>query len=86
MKNVLKIDSCECDIRFIKEQENSYFEEDLAKVIYTKCVLLKSKDKKDDCKKFIDINNKYGIISAYKIDVKSFDENELKIIVDSLMR
>ena len=85
LKNVLKIDSCECDIRFIKEPENSYFEEDLAKVIYTKCVLLKSKDKKDDCKKFIDINNKYGIISAYKIDVKSFDEKELKIIVDTLI-
>ena len=60
LKNVLKIDSCEGDLRFIKEQENSYFEEDLAKVIYTKCVLLKSKDKKEDCKKFIKINNKYG--------------------------
>ncbi len=84
LKNVLKIDSCEGDLRFIKEQENSYFEEDLAKVIYTKCTLLKSKDKKEDCKKFIKINNKYGVISAYKVNVKNYDEKNLKGIADTL--
>ena len=85
LKTVLKIDSCENDLRFIKEQENSYFEEDLAKVIYTKCLLLKSKDKKDDCKKFIEINNKYGVISAYRLEIKNFDEKQLKLYVDTLL-
>lgn len=85
LKNVLKIDSCEGDLRFIKEQENSYFEEDLAKVIYTKCVLLKSKDKKEESKKFIKINNKYGVISAYKVNVKGADEKQLKVIADTLI-
>ena len=84
MKNVLKIDSCEGDLRFIKEQENSYFEEDLAKVIYTKCALLKPKDKKEDCKRFIKINNKYGIISAYKVNIKKYDERSLQEIVTVL--
>lgn len=84
LKNVLKIDSCEGDLRFIKEQENSYFEEDLAKVIYTKCALLKPKDKKEDCKRFIKMNNKYGIISAYKVNIKKYDERSLQEIVTVL--
>ena len=85
LKTALKIDSCENDLRFIKEQENSYFEEDLAKVIYTKYGLLKAKDKKEDVKKFIKINQKYGVISAYRVQIKSFDEKQLKNIADTLL-
>ncbi len=85
LKTALKIDSCENDLRFLKEQENSYFEEDLAKVLYTKYGLLKAKDKKEDAKKFIKINQNYGVISAYRVQIKNFDEKQLKNIADTLL-
>ncbi len=85
LKTALKIDSCENDLRFLKEQENSYFEEDLAKVLYTKYGLLKGKDKKEDAKKFIKINEKYGVISAYRVQIKNYDEKQLKNIADTLL-
>ncbi len=85
LKTALRIDSCENDLRFIKEQENSYFEEDLAKVIYTKYNLIKSKDKREECKKIIKLNNKYGVISAYKVDIKRFEEGTLKNVCETLI-
>ena len=85
LKTALKIDSCENDLRFLKEQENLYFVEDLAKVLYNKYNLLKAKDKKEDAKKFIKINEKYGAISAYRVEIKNFDENYLKNVADTLL-
>ncbi len=84
LKTALKIDSCETDLRFLKEQENSYFEEDLAKVIYNKYNLLKSREKREDAKKFTKLNSKYGVISAYKVDIKKFEEGALKNIAETL--
>ena len=85
LKNALKIDSCENDLRFIKEQGNVYFIEDLAKVIYTKYAILNYKGKKPDCKRFIELNSSFGVISSYKISVKSYDEKELSNIAETLI-
>ena len=77
LKVSLAIDSCEGDLRFLKEQENSYFLEDLAKVLYNKYTLLQPKERLEDAKTFIELGKKYGAISSYKINITSYDEEFL---------
>lgn len=76
--------SCEGETRFLKESENMYFTEDLAKVIYLNYLKPMVKEELMEVKDFISLNDSLGVISSYGLSVETFNEKELKKIAVKL--
>ena len=85
LSNSLGIKSCEGDLRFLKEQQNSYFVEDLAKVLYLKYPPFQARSIKNDVDGLVKLNEKYGVISSYKLKLEKFDSVEFEFIANTLI-
>ena len=82
LTDVLKIEGCKEEVRYIKEEENSYFTTDLAKVLYMRYRLFNEKDVEDDGNLYIQLNNKYGLISSYYVSNSVYKNNSLEKIYE----
>lgn len=86
LEEVLLVKDCQCELPFLKEKENAYFEEDLAKVLYTRCALIRRRISPSKVEKFVNINSAYGAISSYKLSVdtiKSLGVNKIANVLKS---
>ncbi len=76
--------SCEGETRFLKESENMYFTEDLAKVIYLNYLKPIIKEDLSNAQDFIKLNDSLGVISSIGLVLDNFDEQELSKVVVKL--
>ena len=77
LKN-LNINLSTDDIMFLRDSDNKYYFEDLSSLIVRWIYSLERDEKTYDSSKFIEINNKYGIVSSYKADFEEFNVEKIK--------
>ncbi len=76
--------SCEGETRFLKESENMYFTEDLAKVIYLNYLKPMVNETLALVEDFIKLNESLGVISSYGLAIDGYDEDYLEKIAVKL--
>lgn len=80
----LKIESSE-DILFLKESENKYIVDDLTKILYNNRKIFKVKENFPLAKEIVRLNEKYSVITSYKLKPNKYSSVELEKICDTLV-
>ena len=80
----LKVDSNLEDLIFLKEVENKFIQDDLTKILYNNRKIFKVKENFPTAKEIVRLNEKYGVITSYKLKPKKYSLTELEKICDTL--
>jgi hypothetical protein len=74
---ILKIDNENKELAFLLESQNTFYADDLTKILFNNRDVLAVKEDLVLASEIIKINKKYGVISSYKIKPTNFDEQGL---------
>lgn len=74
---ILKIDNENKELAFLLESQNTFYADDLTKILFNNRDVFAVKEDLVLASEIININKKYGVISSYKIKPTNFDEQGL---------